>query len=1002
MQKMKFTYFTFPKIISHVQEDDFQGFSTSEIGELPSPLRRKKWTKKEDPSLSRKIKNVKAAWPIMGRRAGREIHYTRGDSCAEMKRGEWNTSKPYRTKQSRVAEGRIQKLKQGKNGGLGVGNREKRSVGRLSYRDMVKGLDIVRPKLIPPKPPKIKEPTAAFTKVGGKTTGKIRLPFMMPKQKAGAAKATNPTKFKIKLLGDGKQAQIVKGRGSPRKDTAVPWGKAKLEKAQLLLKKARGKKSESSPMKFKPWGRKKLLMAEAQNGTLDKGGKVICVPKSKQVDVSKAMELVKKAKGAQGKNQEVFGSDTPGKRSVKCSSKLADMDMKGVDLQFLHRKVTPPAKKGTLSKQAGLKSKKKLKLDGKLEPKTPKPLKPSFGFIMPVVSSRSLRVIKPTKRFIEQEEFGSSLLTSPSGQDSGDWSDIPSDLDGSYLTPGSLQATENDDIKKPSKAPQSDQTELSMKGTKKKKAKHKDKKEKKHTTFQDKFLKSIKKKKSSRKRKTKVKSENETDKEYSPRSEEKNRREEKRLLAMINAKVKNGTALTESQEESLLGTTEAKWQPLRAVYKKVVKNDTLNEEESAAMRTSPLVLFQTLRNGEELMHIRGRIDGCATVGEILEKTKTGMDVTPGEKEKINRYRRITSERQAILRSKQRAEKLLKEGEAAEGAPVNPNSMSPRAEGSPKVNAPSSSPRAKKKPELTEEEKAKRLEQERERLMKKFLEEKENFVKTVTEHREAAPAEGLPSMRALYRKAKEGLELTSDEIERMKKGKIITNRRCRLRNLRKMLQKVYKGSGKENEVAMLDAQVPDGLEPDSQEPDDQEPEGLALSGDSLGLSPNSRRLLALGSELYERNSKIKKKKKKKKNILDNTLSVGLGSIMPMSKVERMKWKKKKKKKKTKGGMSKEEIKLRKKNASSKLLLKAKQRKQKGKGMKLKKSAARKLKLGAVLEDEMDSLSRMKSLLHDKLLSPADKTLQDTGESQLLLSVSLTHKFLVKCISQDCQF
>ncbi|XP_063960112.1 uncharacterized protein LOC129266154 [Lytechinus pictus] len=898
----------------------------------------------------------------MGRRAGKESHYTRGDSCAEMRRGEWNTAKPYKIKNSRVVEGRIQKLK---NGSLG-GNREKRSVGRLSYRDMVKGLDVVRPKLIPPKEPRPpRSPKATFTKVGGKAEGKIRLPFMMPKQKAKS--------------------------GLQGKEAMVPWrGKTKMEKAQLLLKKAREKKSETSPVKFKPWEKKKLLMAQAQNGTFNKGGKVICVPKSKQVNLSKAMELVKKAKGASKMNQQVFGSDTPGKRSVKCSSKLADMDMKGVDLHFLHRKVTPPSKKAKLSK-------KKLKL---IEEKTPKPPKPSLGFVMPVMSSRSSRVIKPTKRFIEQE-FASSLFSPPSSAQDSDWSDVPSDLDGSFLTPQAFPTPEITTIKvkKPPKARKSDENELFIKDIEKKKKKKekkkksqiKEKEEQAHS-FQDEFLKSMNI--SPKKIDHEMKTENESEAE----SKSRQRKEANRMLSMISAKVKNGITLTGSQEKVLLSTPEPKWQHLKAVYKKVVKKEALDEGETRALRISPLVLFQSMRTGEELMHVRGRIDGLPSVNEILEKVKSGMEVTEKENEKLHCYKRISSERQSIQRSKQRAEKrlqsesevqLVNEDGPVDVNPATPCSTSPRGDASPRVSAASSSPRTKKKPEvkqeakqevkqeLTKEEKAKQLELKCERLMKKFLYEKEEYIKNIQERAKTPIEKGMPSFRALKRRLKQGLELSDADNERMKLNNKIVNSRWRIAKYKRMLQKAYQDAGKEEDLAVLEV---------------KEPVGVELGGDSLGLSPNSRRLLTMGSALYDsQQDALKKRKKKKKSKTSVELQVG---GVPLTREERLKLKKKKKKKKLKGGAreedkagigmgdsGKKDQTLRKKNASSKLLLKAKQRKQKGKGVKLKKSAARKLKLGDASKDEKESPSKLKSILHDKLISPADKTLQDTVSRQM---------------------
>ncbi|XP_041470400.1 uncharacterized protein LOC121419962 [Lytechinus variegatus] len=262
-------------------------------------------------------------------------------------------------------------------------------------------------------------------------------------------------------------------------------------------------------------------------------------------------------------------------------------------------------------------------------------------------------------------------------------------------------------------------------------------------------------------------------------------------------------------------------------------------------------------------------------------------------------------------------------------------------------------------------------------MKKFLYEKEEYIKNIRERAKTPVEKGMPSFRALKRRLKQGLELSDADNERMKLNNKIVNSRWRIAKYKRMLQKAYQDAGKEEDLALLEV---------------KEPSGVELGGDSLSLSPNSRRLLTMGSALYDsQQDAIKKRKKKKKRKTSVELQVG---GIPLTREERLKLKKKKKKKKLKGGASEEDKAgigvgdsgkkdqtLRKKNASSKLLLKAKQRKQKGKGMKLKKSAARKLKLGDASKDEKESPSKLKSILHDKLISPADKTLQDTVSRQM---------------------
>ncbi|XP_071510018.1 uncharacterized protein [Diadema antillarum] len=458
------------------EEDDFQGFSAAEAGPV-SPVKPEvqETDPEEDSSLSPKIKNVKAAWPILGRRAGREELYTK-ITCAEMQRGEWKTANPYKRKRARVVDGRIQKVKSGKSGR--DGSRRQRSIDRPSYRDMIKGVEFVRPKLIPPKSdlfikPKKQSIPQKLPKFwrgsSGKTLGgKIRMPFVLPKKpgepsSAGpsAASTKGLTKLKIKLIGDGNKAAIVqRGRGRPRKktepETKPPTPrkvaasqkqktKGKRELAQQLLKKAKGKnkKQEPLPVKFKPWGKKKLQQAQQMPSDpvpATKTAKVgkVSIPKSKQVNISHAKQLLKKAKDVQRKSQQQeFGSDTPGKRSVKCSSKLTDMVMKGVDLHFLHRTASPPVVKDRALKNPR-KSRKKLKMleSSKSENKTPKPSKSSLGFIMPVVSSRSSRVIKPTKRFIEEEDFScTSLFSSPSAGLDSSWKTSSSFSDVSLVSP---------------------------------------------------------------------------------------------------------------------------------------------------------------------------------------------------------------------------------------------------------------------------------------------------------------------------------------------------------------------------------------------------------------------------------------------------------------------------------------------------------------------------------------------------------------------------------------
>ncbi|XP_072166012.1 uncharacterized protein [Diadema setosum] len=992
------------------EEDDFQGFSAAEAGPVsPAKPEVQETDPEEDSSLSPKIKNVKAAWPILGRRAGREELYTK-ITCAEMQRGEWKTANPYKRKRARVVDGRIQKVKSGKSGR--DSSRRQRSIDRPSYRDMIKGVEFVRPKLIPPKSdlhikPKKQSIPQKLPKFwrgssGKMLGGKIRMPFVLPKKpgelsSAGpsAASTKGLTKLKIKLIGDGNKAAIVqRGRGRPRKktepETESPTpGKVaasqkqktrgKRELAQQLLKKAKGKnkKQEPLPVKFKPWGKKKLQQAQqtlSDPVPATKTAKVgkVSIPKSKQVNISHAKQLLKKAKDVQRKSQQQeFGSDTPGKRSVKCSSKLTDMVMKGVDLHFLHRTASPPVVKDRALKNPR-KSRKKLTMleSSKSENKTPKPSKSSLGFIMPVVSSRSSRVIKPTKRFIEEEDFScTSLFSSPSAGLDSSWKTSSSFSDVSLVSPSLdtadvVPVTPEKQQAKPDK--QTPSTKQSGSAKKKQKPHNKDQEASPQQSL------------STPKKIKPVKLEVEGDRGTASVDEApkvtKVLSDKKLALKFkeINNKVKNGEPLSKSEKSRLLETEDQSWLPLQAVYKTLIMKKKLNEEESAALRRSPLVLFHCLDSGEEIMHVRGRVDGLPSVVEIQEKIALAKEVTQQEKEKLARYNKVRKARVSQQKRKQKEESRARKS-ATKNSGVSDDTENKPLEGKQegadlktRTDKGKDIKKKKKKIALTDVERAERGKLEQQQLLKKYIDEKENVAKTIAEQGDSADHDELPSVRALHRKVKHGLDLTPEEMEKLRKDKILRSKKDQLREAKMRLKKSFDELGVEVQKTL---------------PDRGEEGAVGLDNESGRLSPNSRKLLELGSKLFEETIPSKKKKSLKK--CRDPLKVNVLSPKPkLSKAERLKLKKKKKKKKRKKRHSKDvdgiEFKLHKKHASKKLLMKAKHRRRKLSPDKVKR-AAKALLPG---KTEHEEGSKLKSLLSgDKLLSPSDKSLHDAVSRQM---------------------
>ncbi len=158
--------------------------------------------------------------------------------------------------------------------------------------------------------------------------------------------------------------------------------------------KDKGKKPKSIRFRFKLMRggkRAKILSSPEKHAA-----KTSPVDK-KAAKKNKAKELLAKAR--QRKVQDAAGLE--GKRNVKMTRKYTDMMVTGVaDMHFLHRTASPPPGERSPSDFTSRKaSRKSLSL-------SPSPARAPRQFVLPQVSSRSSRVIKPSKRFIE--EMGAS------------------------------------------------------------------------------------------------------------------------------------------------------------------------------------------------------------------------------------------------------------------------------------------------------------------------------------------------------------------------------------------------------------------------------------------------------------------------------------------------------------------------------------------------------------------------------------------------------------------
>ncbi|XP_072048643.1 uncharacterized protein [Amphiura filiformis] len=249
--------------------------------------------------------------------------------------------------------------------------------------------------------------------------GKVSTRFECVRQSLKALPATDRTGKRLKTAARRSYLDMHRGTdGVQRKSNVVKKveevrsGKAMLNKVKNIKMKAKDKiptvmgqkalpakgegmketekKPKSIRFRFKLMGggrRAKILSSP------EKRAKKVSPDDKKSARKNRAKELLAKARQRKAQDSSVL----EGKRNVKMSRKYTDMVVTGVaDMHFLQRTTSPPASPpptGTFTSPSH---------SGKNLSPSPGPPRVPRQFVLPYKSSRSSRVIKPSKRFIEE------------------------------------------------------------------------------------------------------------------------------------------------------------------------------------------------------------------------------------------------------------------------------------------------------------------------------------------------------------------------------------------------------------------------------------------------------------------------------------------------------------------------------------------------------------------------------------------------------------------------